>query len=350
MELNKNPDGQTPCLLHQEGAARNERFVSECLKKIRVAPNAEEGLRSLLQFLGESLECDRVYVFEEMDRQHIRNTYEWCREGVSSGIEQLPYLAKKDLLPWYIRLAEGGNIIEPEVENLNQSDRLIYDILHQQEIRSVILSPLLTEGKMVGLLGADNPPPEKMKHISVLFDVLAYFVCSLVGERELQKLRGERDARDVLQRPKATAIPRYVGKTVLLVDDSPEMLKCNERVLRPEGYTVQTAKTIHGAKQILERGKPDAIVMDIDLPDGSGMDFCRRLRGHYEIPVVFLTAHSDAQTARQGIAAGGCAFLTKPYQLEDLRKAVADAVEGNESGSETFQKACKVRSEEARQG
>ncbi|ODR42421.1 response regulator [Eisenbergiella tayi] len=62
----------------KENAAYNEQFVGECLKKIRKAPDAEEGLNQLLRFLGERLECDRVYVFEEMDRQHIHNTYEWC--------------------------------------------------------------------------------------------------------------------------------------------------------------------------------------------------------------------------------------------------------------------------------
>ena len=54
------------------------------------------------------MECERVYVFEEMDRQHIRNTYEWCEKGISSGIEQLPYVAKKDLFPWYGQLSGGG--------------------------------------------------------------------------------------------------------------------------------------------------------------------------------------------------------------------------------------------------
>lgn len=332
MELTINPARQNPHLRYQEGAVRNERFVAECLKKIRAAPDAEDGLRRLLKFLGESLECDRVYVFEEMDRQHIHNTYEWCREGVPSGIEQLPYVAKKDLLPWYMRLTDGGNIIEPDVGSLRRSEPLIYEILQQQKIRSIILSPLLSHGKMAGLLGADNPPPEKMEHISVLFDVLAYFVCSLVSQRELQKLR---EARDALQRPKATATPRYMGKTVLLVDDSLELLKCNERVLRPEGYTIQTAKTIHEAGDILEQGKPDAIVMDIDLPDGNGLDFCRELHGRTDIPVVFLTARSDAQTAREGLAAGGCAFLTKPYQLEELREAVARAVE-DKAGQENY--------------
>ena len=49
----------------KENAAYNEQFVGECLKKIRKAPDAEEGLNQLLRFLGERLECDRGYVFEK---------------------------------------------------------------------------------------------------------------------------------------------------------------------------------------------------------------------------------------------------------------------------------------------
>lgn len=304
----------------QEGAVRNERFVEKCLKKIHAAPDAEEGLRRLLRFLGEDLECERVYVFEEMDRQHICNTYEWCNAGVSSGIQLLPYLSKKDLFPWYERLARGENIIESDVEGLRESNSFIYEILRQQQICTIVLSPLLSQGKMVGILGADNPPPENMEHISVLFDVLAYFVSSLVSQRELSRLRA------VVPLLKAAVPPRLTGKTVLLVDDSPELLHLNKRILHPQGYAVLSAGTLHEAEGLLAKTRPDVIVLDIDLPDGNGIDFCRELHKTAAIPVVFLTARSDEQTARESLQAGGCAFLTKPYQLEELRDAVARAV------------------------
>lgn len=338
MALFTNPARQNSRLRHQEGAVRNERFVGECLKRIRSTPDAEEGVRSLLKYLGESLECERVYVFEVMDRQHIRNTYEWCREGISSGIEQLPYVAKKDLFPWYVKLADGGNIIEPDVDSLKNSDALIYELLQPQGIRSIILSPLLCQGKISGLLGADNPPPENMEHITVLFDVLAYFVCSLLSQRELQKIRKE---REMLQRSNHSGSPRSAGKTVLLVDDSMELLRCNERVLRHQGYRILSAGTLQKARESLAETKPDAIVLDIDLPDGNGIDFCRELQGN--IPVVFLTARSDEQAAREGIQAGGCAFLTKPYQLEELQAAVADAVIGKMGEKSSGDKANRAR-------
>lgn len=325
---NNRSTGAIPPLSRQEGAFRNERFVEKCLKKVRGAPDAEEGLRRLLAFLGEELECDRVYVFEEMDRQHMRNTYEWCAPGVASGIDRLPYVTKKDLHPWYGWLSSGEIIIQAVVDDIQRSDPFLHDILTAQQIHSIVLSPMLDQGKLVGLLGADNPPPEKLAHISVLFDVLAYFVGSLVSQRELQKLR---EARSALQQPARAAAPRFAGKTVLLVDDSPELRRINQRVLRPEGYEILSAATLQEARAALLTKKPDAIVLDVDLPDGSGIDFCRELRKNSPIPVIFLTAHSDEETAQESAEAGGCACLTKPYELEDLQNAVAEAVSGGEN-------------------
>lgn len=70
------------------------------------------GCLLVLEFLGKSLECGRIYVFEEMDRQHIRNIYEWCGEGILSGIAQRPYLAKKDLAAWYEQYCTGRGTVQ----------------------------------------------------------------------------------------------------------------------------------------------------------------------------------------------------------------------------------------------
>lgn len=303
----------------KERAMRNELFVEHCLKQIKQAKDSEESIQNLLRYLGESLQCDRVYVFEDMDRQHIRNTYEWCGKGIPSGIQQLPYLAKKDLFSWYGKLANGENIIEKDISVLQSSDPLIYEILAQQHIHSIVLSPLIEQGEVVGLLGADNPPAESMEQISVVFSVLAYFVYAFVNQRELKKLKDRLD----IQAMERVRIIKSMKKTVLLLDDSTALLKLNERVLRPQGYQILKANSIEEAKVLLAKQDVDVIIMDIDLPDGNGIDYCKELQGR--IPVIFLTAKSDELLAKEGLHAGGCAFLTKPYQIEDLQIAVAKA-------------------------
>lgn len=304
-----------------EQAMKNETLAGECLTRIHTAPDAETALRDVLRHLGETLECDRVYVFEELDRLHISNTYEWLKSGISSGIEQLPYVEKKDLEPWYHELNAGRQIILEDIETIRLDEPLIYAFLIPQGIRSIILSPLLSEGRMHGLLGADNPPPEKMAHISVLFGVLSNFISGLVNQRELKKLRMER-----LPRPREPAAPRFKGKRVLLVDDSREILRLNQRVLKPEGYELLIASTLREAGELLEQSALDAMVLDVDLPDGDGIDFCRKLRETSDVPVIFLTGHAELARKREGLEAGGAAFLTKPYCVHELRDAVAAAV------------------------
>lgn len=327
MELLTNPSEYASRMYHLKKAEYNERFVGECLKLIMQAVSAEDGLRQLLQYLGRELKCDRVYVFEEMDRQNIRNTYEWCRPGVPSGMEELPYVTKKDLFPWYGHLINGGNIIEPDVESLKENERYIYDILKAQNIHSIILSPLRAQGKMYGLLGADNPPAENLKHISIVFDVLAYFVYSLVSQRELTRFQ---ESAIAIKASEAN-IHLHEDKTVLLIDDSTQLLRLNERILRQQGYRILCAETLQRAQAVLMDTMPDAVISDIDLPDGSGLEFCRKLHERRAIPIVFLTAHCDEWTVREGMQAGGCAVLTKPYQLVDLQEAVAAAINDNSS-------------------
>lgn len=312
----------------ETGAARNELFVAECLKRLNAAQDPETGLRELLRFLGETLCCERVYVFEDMDRQYLRNTYEWCGKGVASGIEQLPYVTKKDLTPWYDILVGGGSIMETNVAALERENPLIYGFLAPQGIRSLVLTPLMEHGRVSGLLGADNPPPDRLEHMSVVFGALAYFVTTLLGQRDLDLLRAERE-RQTAARP-SHAPPEGDGKTVLLVDGSRELLWLNTRVLQPEGYALLCATDLTQAKALLDDARPDAMVLDGDLPGVEDPALYGGLRGRTGPPVVVLTSHTGLRVCRVRRDSGRCTYITKPYRLEELRKAVAAAVHEND--------------------
>lgn len=168
----------------REQSAWNERFVAVCLQKLRAPVDIEEGVRQLLAYMGENLRCHRVYVFEERDQLHLSNTYEWCARGVTSGIRQLPEVAKKDLHPWYQRLVQGETVVEKDVTSLRHQDPVICDILNQQQIRAIILSPMVTEGTVSGLLGMDNPPPDRVEQIARLFRPLADAVVGQLNLRD----------------------------------------------------------------------------------------------------------------------------------------------------------------------
>ncbi len=109
---------------------------------------------------------------------------------------------------------------------------------------------------------------------------------------------------------------------VLLVEDNPKILELNRRMLEREGCVVLDAKTLAEARRRLKIADPDVVVLDVMLPDGSGVDFLAELRAVSGAPVLFLTAKSDREDIMAGLAAGGNDYITKPYNIDEFRMRV----------------------------
>ncbi|WP_433172781.1 response regulator transcription factor [Actinoallomurus sp. CA-150999] len=106
---------------------------------------------------------------------------------------------------------------------------------------------------------------------------------------------------------------------VLVVDDEPYLADLVATALRYEGFEPAVAGT--GAEAIAQvtAFRPDLIVLDVMLPDGSGIDTCRRLRRDgCDAPVVFLTARDATEDKIAGLTVGGDDYVTKPFSLEEL--------------------------------
>ncbi len=108
------------------------------------------------------------------------------------------------------------------------------------------------------------------------------------------------------------------SKTVLLVEDNEHLNKINSRALFLSGCQVLTARNLKEAREHLKEHDPDAIVLDILLPDGNGVDFCREIREHTAAPILFLTSVTGVDQALEGIRAGGDDYLNKPFHIELL--------------------------------
>jgi len=110
---------------------------------------------------------------------------------------------------------------------------------------------------------------------------------------------------------------------VLVVDDHAELLHLVATSLTRDGHRVATASTAAVARQQLDAEAFDVIVLDVGLPDGSGIDLCRRLR-ETESPtrVLILTARAAVQQRVEGLDAGADDFLAKPFAVAELRARV----------------------------
>lgn len=104
--------------------------------------------------------------------------------------------------------------------------------------------------------------------------------------------------------------------TILLVEDNPHIMKINAEMLTMRGYEILKATTITQCIEMLQWHSVDLIVLDVMLPDGNGIDLCRRLKKHYSVPILFLSALGDNQDVIEGLRAGGDDYLAKPYDLE----------------------------------
>lgn len=107
--------------------------------------------------------------------------------------------------------------------------------------------------------------------------------------------------------------------TILLVDDEPALREMVGDMLRSDGYTVVTAANCREAMAVFDASVPDAVLLDVMLPDGDGFGLFRSLRAQRDVPVLFLSARDEDSARLQGLGLGADDYITKPFLLHELR-------------------------------
>ena len=108
---------------------------------------------------------------------------------------------------------------------------------------------------------------------------------------------------------------------ILVIEDEPDIRKTLEYNISQEGHTVLTAGSLHDAEKILQSQSLSLILLDLMLPDGSGLDFCRKLKTNSKtesIPVIILTAKDDEVDKVVGFELGADDYVTKPFSVREL--------------------------------
>ena len=106
---------------------------------------------------------------------------------------------------------------------------------------------------------------------------------------------------------------------ILVVDDDLAVCRSIDRALRLEGYEVDTVASGGEALEAVASNSPDALVLDLQLPDLDGLAVCRRIReAGDDIPILMLTARHGIDDRVQGLDAGADDYLVKPFALEEL--------------------------------
>ncbi len=115
---------------------------------------------------------------------------------------------------------------------------------------------------------------------------------------------------------------------LLVVDDEPSMTEFLEILLAQEGYEVTTASSGEEGFKLYRRFEPDLILTDVKMPGMSGLDLIREIHAlDSAIPIIAITAYASADDAIRAVREGAYDYLSKPFQIEDLRIIIRNALE-----------------------
>ena len=107
-------------------------------------------------------------------------------------------------------------------------------------------------------------------------------------------------------------------KRLLLLEDDLSLLGGLSFAFKKQGFALDVARTLREADALWSEGKYDLLVLDVSLPDGSGFEFCKRVRSASKVPIIFLTASDEETSVIMGLDIGGDDYITKPFKLSVL--------------------------------
>lgn len=142
----------------------------------------------------------------------------------------------------------------------------------------------------------------------------------------------------VVTEPRESATPRDSRPLVLVVDDEESYRQALAAGLSQEGFAVECAADGHEALRLFHRIHPDLVLIDVMLPDQSGVELCQRMRALAPVPIIMVTAKDSEVDVVLGLELGASDYVSKPFRLRELvarmravlRRGVASSAVAND--------------------
>lgn len=109
-----------------------------------------------------------------------------------------------------------------------------------------------------------------------------------------------------------------MSRKILIVDDEPALQSMVGEFLKQAGYETQAAMSCRDAAEAFRTGTPDAVLLDVMLPDGDGFSLLAKLRQMRDVPVLFLSARDEDEARLRGLGLGADDYITKPFLPQEL--------------------------------
>ena len=118
---------------------------------------------------------------------------------------------------------------------------------------------------------------------------------------------------------------------ILVVDDGPQIRRVLRSTLTARGYVITEAKTGEEALESLRKGRPDLILLDVNMPGMGGMEACREIRRGSDTPIIMLTVRNAERDKVAALDAGADDYVVKPFGIEELLARIRICVEGSDN-------------------
>ncbi len=105
---------------------------------------------------------------------------------------------------------------------------------------------------------------------------------------------------------------------LLIIDDEPTIIETVEAKFRKEGFSTFTAGSAEDGMRLFRRIKPDLVILDVMLPQRSGLEFCRAVRKENATPIIFISAKIEDADRIKGLELGADDYVVKPFNLSEL--------------------------------
>ena len=105
---------------------------------------------------------------------------------------------------------------------------------------------------------------------------------------------------------------------LLLLEDDQSLIYGLSFSFKKQGFNADIARTISEALDLWAKNEYELLILDVSLPDGSGFEFCRKVRENSDVPIIFLTASDEETSVIMGLDIGGDDYITKPFKLSIL--------------------------------
>lgn len=234
-----------------------------------------EMVRQVLQKIGDFYDADRCYIFVySSENQAWSNICEWCDREILSRQLHLTSVPENHLKPWVLEMEQGNDIIVRDVSGYKERAPKLYELLKEEEIHRLMVTPMKKDGKLFGFVGVDNPknfPYDQrfLQRITPLFVQLLSDNRIMDASKDMiadmtSMLRDSEILTALQQGMWSIEVDENTGENRMYVDRRMKELLGAEEDLTPEGYFHQWYDNIdpaykeyvdHGVTQFMESGK-----------------------------------------------------------------------------------------------